>query len=58
MLNNQISSIVELFYCGVRKKSNKFAQGALKQANCIMDFIAQSVLFYIQPKSLNRIELW
>ncbi|WP_410543298.1 hypothetical protein [Wolbachia endosymbiont of Litomosoides brasiliensis] len=57
MLVDKISDIAELFNCGVKKRGNKFAQNALKQSNCIIDFIAQNVLFHIQPKSLNRIEL-
>ncbi|WP_410543302.1 hypothetical protein [Wolbachia endosymbiont of Litomosoides brasiliensis] len=44
----QINEIVKLFNCGVRKRSNKFAQSALKKSNRIMDFITQNVLFYIQ----------
>lgn len=36
-----------LFNCGVGKRSNKFIQSALKQSNCIVDFIVQNVLFYI-----------
>ncbi|NUY39307.1 hypothetical protein GO684_01010 [Wolbachia endosymbiont of Litomosoides brasiliensis] len=57
MLVGQISNIAELFNHEVRKKGNKFAQSALKQSNCIIDFITQNVLFYIQSKSLNRISL-
>nr|WP_255419660.1 hypothetical protein [Wolbachia endosymbiont of Litomosoides brasiliensis] len=41
----------------MRKRGNKFVQSALKQSNCITDFITQNIPFYIQPKSLNRIEL-
>ncbi|NUY39472.1 hypothetical protein GO684_02045 [Wolbachia endosymbiont of Litomosoides brasiliensis] len=37
----------------MRRKGNKFAQSALKQSNCITDFITQNVLFYTQPKFLN-----
>nr|WP_255419632.1 hypothetical protein [Wolbachia endosymbiont of Litomosoides brasiliensis] len=40
----------------MKKRSNKFAQSTPKQSNCITDFITQNALFYIQPKSLNRIE--
>src|SRR6266576_269875 len=52
----QIGYIAELFNCGVGKRSNKFTQSTLKQSNSIVYFIAQNVLFYIQPKPLNWIE--
>ncbi|NUY39358.1 hypothetical protein GO684_01380 [Wolbachia endosymbiont of Litomosoides brasiliensis] len=55
MLVVQISNIVELFNCGVRKRGNKFAQSALKQSNCIIGFITQNVLFYIQLKPFNKL---
>ncbi len=47
LLMNQIRSIAELFNRGRGKRGNKFTQSALKQNNCIVDFIAQNVLFYI-----------
>ncbi len=34
------SDIAKLFNCGVKKKgNNKFVQSALKQGNCIINFI-------------------
>ncbi|NUY39728.1 hypothetical protein GO684_03575 [Wolbachia endosymbiont of Litomosoides brasiliensis] len=54
---SQTSNIAELFNCEVNKEGNKFAQSTLKQDNYIIDFITQNVLFYIQSKPLNRIEL-
>ncbi len=47
LLMNQIRSIAELFNRGRGKRGNKITQSALKQNNCIVDFIAQNVLFYI-----------
>nr|WP_246228202.1 hypothetical protein [Wolbachia endosymbiont of Litomosoides brasiliensis] len=55
---SRINDIAELFNCGVGKGGDKFVQSALKQSNCIINFITQNVLFYyIQPKSLNRVKL-
>ncbi len=53
LLCSQIGYIAELFNCGAGKRSNKFTQSTLKQSNSIVYFIAQNVLFYIQPKPLD-----
>ncbi|WP_175938434.1 hypothetical protein [Wolbachia endosymbiont of Litomosoides brasiliensis] len=45
--------IVELFNCRVKKRGNKFSQIALKQSNCIIDFIVQSVPFYIYTTKIS-----
>ncbi|NUY39161.1 hypothetical protein GO684_00100 [Wolbachia endosymbiont of Litomosoides brasiliensis] len=50
-----MNDIAELFNCGVRKRDNKFAQSTLKRSNCIIDFIMQSIMFYIQLKSSIRL---
>ncbi|NUY39928.1 hypothetical protein GO684_04880 [Wolbachia endosymbiont of Litomosoides brasiliensis] len=54
---DQISDIAEFFNCRARKRGHKFVQSVLKQGNCIIDFVTQNVLFYMQPKSLNRVGL-
>ncbi|QKX03272.1 hypothetical protein GOY07_03885 [Wolbachia endosymbiont of Litomosoides sigmodontis] len=55
ILTGQISEIIELFNCRVRKGGNKFAKRS--QAKQLYDrlYYAKYSILYIELKSLNKI---